>query len=204
MSKLAGQHSGSVFGADRTSGVDFWVAGAGVLLVDTPPMLTSRSRPVPTRMRRHEEKRDYVNDLQVATLMLQICDTLLVVVNNPSGGCVPLAHLLASAADMVPNIPGLRPLATPGQANGGTPGCSLHIVVNCYETTSSAQADKKQISQTYERLTGISVSGVTVLGNLTSKPPADLHIQIARQWADPYTSLYPSFHSRQSLVSWDE
>ncbi|ORX71889.1 hypothetical protein DL89DRAFT_103156 [Linderina pennispora] len=34
--------------------------------------------------RKHEEKRDYANDLQLATLMLQICDTLLVVTDAPA------------------------------------------------------------------------------------------------------------------------
>ncbi|KAJ1957749.1 hypothetical protein EC988_000671 [Linderina pennispora] len=205
MAQLAGPYSSRIFGADRTLGVDFWVAGAGVLLVDTPPMLASRVRSAGMpRARKHEEKRDYANDLQLATLMLQICDTLLVVTDAPAAN-LPLAQLLASAADMVPNIPGLRPPSRPAQAADKATGCALHIVVNCHSTTAcGAVVDKKKIALTYERLTSIRVSDVTVLGSLDTKQPADSHVQIARQWADPQFSLYPSFHSPRSLVSWDE
>ncbi|KAI8325151.1 hypothetical protein GQ54DRAFT_14844 [Martensiomyces pterosporus] len=147
-------------GGCETLGIDFCVTGSRILLLDTPPVFSLQAaerwmKRGESGMSRHAASR--LRDLQLVSLLMQISDILLVVV-NVNGDAAALAEkkkekvglaelgvldkgiagLLAMAGALAPAIPGLAaPFQPPKPAAPGHTqdpvdrrGCRLHIVVN--------------------------------------------------------------------------
>ncbi|KAJ1943870.1 hypothetical protein GGF37_002454, partial [Kickxella alabastrina] len=225
MSELSGNN---IFPANgMTQCVDFWVTPARVLLLDSPPVLAlaaadkwprrdgSMSRLAAARLR----------DLQVCALMLNVCDTLVVVVKAPAGAgkaqqqqperrrqvderCLDrsLVKLIRNARDLAATIPGLSSAATLNSRQ-----VSLHIVVNGH-----AKVASKTVADAYAIGTGIAVSRVTFLPTKSvlkqQQQQPGLFADIAGRWAQksqsPLLPLYPipggDAAAISSLVSsWD-
>ncbi|KAJ2851672.1 hypothetical protein GGI22_005244 [Coemansia erecta] len=150
-------------GSVCTLGVDLWVTSSRAVLLDTPPVLDLHSSDAWPRNRglgsgtSSRLAISKTHDLQMASLVLQTCDTLVVLVNERKRrGKGPmslydlymdrgLAKLLASAATLSQAILGLSRPAEPQHgiladaAHGSTYGqqhraadrrCKLHIVIN--------------------------------------------------------------------------
>ncbi|KAJ1892910.1 hypothetical protein LPJ66_006070, partial [Kickxella alabastrina] len=224
MSELSGN---TLFPANgMTQCVDFWVTPARVLLLDSPPVLAlaaadkwprrdgSMSRLATARLR----------DLQVCALMLNVCDTLVVVVKAPAGAGKAqqqqperrrqvderfldrsLVKLIRNARDLAATIPGLSSAATLNSRQ-----VSLHIVVN-----GAAKVASKAVADAYAMGTGVAVSRVTFLPTksvLKQQQQPGLFADIAGRWAQkpqsPLLPLYPipggDAAAISSLVSsWD-
>ncbi|KAJ1644155.1 smg-9, nonsense mediated mRNA decay factor [Coemansia asiatica] len=204
-------------GSQMTSGIDFWVTPSSLLLLDTPPVLSIGAADKWTRRSENMSKLSCarLRDLQLTSFLLQICDTLLVVVNpdavaasavavsigkkaqqqqqgkrnKVSGGCIDQAmiKLLKMAQSAVPLIPGLS-LNTRGHEKRP---CSLHIVVN----NGPAGISKQQVSEIYANLTGISVSKVTVLPAISSCEDKKglTFVDISDKWSSCNPLLVPLY-----------
>ncbi|KAJ2795773.1 hypothetical protein H4R21_004976, partial [Coemansia helicoidea] len=160
------------------AGIGVWVTGASTVLVDAPPVLGDACDPKwapPHAPRRATAAR--IRDLQVALLLLRVCDALVVVADGAGGVDLELARLLAAAAGLAAAIPGL--------ALGAAPACRLHIAVVPPRAGPPAALDCAAIARAYEAAAGLPVAGVSVVPRqwVPADPPPFL--AIADCWADP-------------------
>ncbi|KAJ2559947.1 hypothetical protein EV175_000060 [Coemansia sp. RSA 1933] len=177
-----------------TVGVDLWVTPSRTVLLDTPPVLDLHSSDAWPRTRGVGSATSSrlaiakTHDLQMASLVLQTCDTLVVVVGERrrrgKGAAQSLydlymdrglARLLATAVTLSQTILGLSRPAEPQGLERETDGvvedrrCKLHIVINqgpaslgCHHLDLDLEA-MREIAAAYEDETGIAVSGVSFL-----------------------------------------
>ncbi|KAJ2232501.1 hypothetical protein H4R99_000297 [Coemansia sp. RSA 1722] len=163
------------------NGMDLWITPSQILLLDSPSVLSLSAAEKWTRRSDTMSKLACarLRDLQITSFLLQVCDTLVVVVRTApavdivgrrgqqakrriTGRCVDqgIIGLLKRAALATPMIPGLSTTTRGHQSRT----CSLHIVVN-----GPTDISEQQISQKYAESTGIPVSQVTVLPAITNK-----------------------------------
>ncbi|KAJ2612306.1 hypothetical protein EV177_003059 [Coemansia sp. RSA 1804] len=170
-----------------TLGVDLWATESRAILVDTPPVLDLHSADAWPRSRGLDSAMSSrlvvskTHDLQIASLLLQTCDTLVVLVGERKrrgkGAQTMyemymdrgLARLLAAAASLSQTIPGLSRPAEPHNKAPQDRRCRLHVVVNQGMASLGCQrldlgpAAIRDIADAYEHETGIAVSGVSFL-----------------------------------------
>ncbi|KAJ2760588.1 hypothetical protein H4S06_001645 [Coemansia sp. BCRC 34490] len=170
-----------------TLGVDLWATESRAILVDTPPVLDLHSADAWLRSRGLDSAMSSrlvvskTHDLQIASLLLQTCDTLVVLVGERKrrgkGAQTMyemymdrgLARLLAAAASLSQTIPGLSRPAEPHNKTPQDRRCRLHVVVNQGMASLGCQrldldpAAIRDIKDAYEHETGIAVSGVSFL-----------------------------------------
>ncbi|KAJ2665563.1 hypothetical protein IWW48_000014 [Coemansia sp. RSA 1200] len=170
-----------------TLGVDLWATESRAILVDTPSVLDLHSADAWPRSRGLDSATSSrlvvskIHDLQIASLLLQTCDTLVVLVGERKRRGKEaqtmyemymdrgLARLLAAAASLSQTIPGL---SRPAESHNTSPQdrrCKLHVVVNqgmaslgCQRLDLDPEAIR-DIADAYENETGIAVSGVSFL-----------------------------------------
>ncbi|KAJ2487800.1 hypothetical protein EV174_000333 [Coemansia sp. RSA 2320] len=168
-----------------TLGVDFWVTPARVILLDAPPVLSlpaadkwpRRADPSTSRLSAAR-----IRDLQLAALLLQVCDVLLVFANCGSAGdCVDrgLAKLLVDACAIAEALPGLAlPCLAASGGNRQSGRCRLHIVLNAGAPRNGGAQnlaplggplDIGAVARGYEEATGISVCNVSLIPSLPAR-----------------------------------
>lgn len=144
-----------------TKGVELWVTGARHILLDSPPVFSfiASNKWMKPPNRKGWSARDVsrLRDLQLATLLVQVCDTLLVVVNGSNVVDQGIIQLLAQARKLADEIPGLTSLQSEKR---GCYCCRLHVVVN---RVNDGKHCDQAVRQRYEEETGISVDHVTTI-----------------------------------------
>ncbi|KAJ2805705.1 hypothetical protein H4R20_001980 [Coemansia guatemalensis] len=190
----------------RTLGIDVYPTLAGTMLVDAPPVLTHRAVDKWTHRDTDISKAELarVHNLQITLLLLQVCDTLLVVVDaarllrgrHPADMTpedwvdAALARLLLAASALAKSIPGFsQPAAL--QKSGG---CRIHVVLSLTASNLCIPAhaiDRDAVGRAYESATGISVANVSVLPRYQPAVTSDelRFLSIAESWSSTM-SLY--------------
>ncbi|KAJ2828845.1 hypothetical protein GGI24_002289, partial [Coemansia furcata] len=196
LSRLAQCAEGDVFplaaeGRAGTTGVDFWVTPARIILVDTPPVLSLVPPDVRVRlMGSGAPELARTRDLQLATLLMQVCDVLLVFADSPLDR--GLVELLVDARTLSMDLPRLDAPHLPSEPSANQRHkCKLHIVLGagCHG------GDLDAVARAYEAATGITVCGVSLLPRVMpvgrgAGPPR--FMRVAESWADsPACPLYP-------------
>ncbi|KAJ2622270.1 hypothetical protein GGI26_003423 [Coemansia sp. RSA 1358] len=177
----------------RSRGLNVLVTPARIVLVDTPPVLNPYVDLWPRRTLTSKLAVAKAHDLQITLLLLQTCDTVVVVVGERKRRAKTetslsevymdrgIARLLRAAAQL--EVPGL-----------GDQRCTLHIVINqgvdgqMLEVTPGAT---REIAHMYELETGIPVSNVSFLPTRAKKPRPMGVVEIADTWKSGLP-LYPS------------
>ncbi|KAJ2812793.1 hypothetical protein H4S07_001148 [Coemansia furcata] len=196
LSRLAQCAEGDVFplaaeGRVGTTGVDFWVTPARIILVDTPPVLSLVPADVRVRlMGPGAPELARTRDLQLATLLMQVSDVLLVFADSALDR--GLVELLVDARTLSMDLPRLDAPHLPSEPSAAQRHkCKLHIVLGagCHG------GDLDAVARAYEAATGITVCGVSLLPRAMpvargSGPPR--FMRVAESWADaPVCPLYP-------------
>ncbi|KAJ2053389.1 hypothetical protein H4S04_000709 [Coemansia sp. S16] len=180
-----------------TLGVDFWVTPARIILIDTPPVLSLVPSDVRLRLSGPGGLASArTRDLQLATLLMQVCDVLLVFVDCKKGPGLDngLVKLLVEARTLSQSLPRLDAPHLPSDSGSQRHKCKLHIVLNA-----SPSAD---VAHSYEKATGITVCDVTFI---PSRSPVSVRspipvvqgfvprfLQVAESWTvTPVLPLYP-------------
>ncbi|KAJ1818578.1 hypothetical protein LPJ60_004254 [Coemansia sp. RSA 2675] len=199
-----------------TAGVDFWVTPARIILIDTPPVLSLVPADVRLRLAGPGAPglaAARTRDLQLATLLMQVCDVLMVFVDCAKGVDMGLVRLLVDARTLSQDLPRLDAPHLASEPSGGQRHrCKLHIVLN-------AGGNVGEVAQRYEEATGITVSGVSILPR--GSPARSMmsvdgprFMQVAEAWRE--LPLYPpppsvskavaakaaGSEKRRSLLSW--
>ncbi|KAJ2851798.1 smg-9, nonsense mediated mRNA decay factor [Coemansia brasiliensis] len=188
---------------DEFRGIDVWVTSTRMLLIDTPPLFASSIADKWRRessLSRHSAMRVY--SLQIALWMLQVCDTLLVTVDNGKFD-QDIASILAQACKLVSDIPGLSMPAAPDDF-AALAKCRLHLVV-LKSPASSLDAlqeneERCRLARLYQDATGICVSGVTFLQSSSGSEQNGIAsaMDVAKSWsAVPHRPLYPWMDSTE-------
>ncbi|KAJ2840382.1 hypothetical protein FBU31_000462 [Coemansia sp. 'formosensis'] len=216
LSRLAQCGDGDVFplaaeGRVGTTGVDFWVTPARIILVDTPPVLSLVPADVRVRlMGPGAPELARTRDLQLATLLMQVSDVLLVFADSALDQ--GLVELLVDARTLSMDLPRLDAPHLPSEPSAGQRHkCKLHIVLGA-----GCHGDLGAVARGYEAATGITVCGVSLLPRAGapvargSGPPR--FMRVAESWADaPPCPLYPpldvgakssSSEPSRSLLGW--
>ncbi|KAJ2780957.1 hypothetical protein H4R18_003155 [Coemansia javaensis] len=169
------------------AGIAAWVGGGGAVVVDSPPVLATAGCDVRWAPR-HAPRRaaGRIRDLQIALLLLLICDPLVVLVAPGPGVDAELARLVAAAAALARGVPGFAPPRAPGSGPAAR-GCRLHIVAR------SPGPDRAALARAYEAATNVAVAGVSAVPRRAEPPDAGARppfLAIAAAW-DSDRPLYP-------------
>ncbi|KAJ2864502.1 hypothetical protein GGH94_002891 [Coemansia aciculifera] len=189
-----------------TLGVDFWVTPARIILIDTPPVLSL----VPSDVRLRLAGPGALGlvrtrDLQLATLLMQVCDVLLVFVDCAKGPGLDrgLVKLLVEARTLSQALPRLDAPHLPSDSGDQRHKCKLHIVLNAGASHSVGDSELGDVARSYEKATGITVCDVSLIPSQSPLPvrsPTPVaqgvgvprFLQVAESWAaTPVLPLYP-------------
>ncbi|PIA15548.1 hypothetical protein COEREDRAFT_9252 [Coemansia reversa NRRL 1564] len=197
---------------ESTLGIDLWPTPAGIMLVDTPPVLNLHAADRWTHRDTSISKTELarVHNLQITLLLLQVCDSLLVVVDaarllrgknlvdmTPNDWVdVALAKLLMTASMLAKAIPGFSQPATPQKLSG----CRIHVVLSLITSnfrTPAHAVDREAIAHAYESATGIAVTNVSLLPRNQSTSSSDelRFLSIAESWSSSAAPLYSTLQS---------
>ncbi|KAJ2489435.1 hypothetical protein IWW37_004007 [Coemansia sp. RSA 2050] len=201
LSRLAQYHAGADDSLDvfplaaenkiGTLGVDFWVTPARIILIDAPPVLSLVPADVRLRLAGPGAPglaTARTRDLQLATLLMQVCDVLMVFANSATGMDEGLVRLLVDARTLSQDLPRLdAPHLVSEPSDGQRHRCKLYIVLN-------NGGDIDGVARRYEEATGITVSGASIIPSRApakSLQPAGVprFLQVAEAWKE--LPLYP-------------